>query len=55
MFYVLAATEAYEIPLSELDYREGVVRAVLLAKKADWLVNLLASKTAPHWAGKFVA
>lgn len=55
VFYVLAATEAYEIPLSELDYREGVVRAVLLAKKADWLVNLLASKTAPHWAGKFVA
>lgn len=55
VFFVLAATEAYEIPLSELEYREGVVRAVLLAKNADWLVNLLASKTAPHWAGKFVA
>lgn len=55
VFFVLAATEAYEIPLSELEYREGVVRAVLLAKNADWLVNLLASKTAPHLAGKFVA
>lgn len=55
VFFVVAATEAYGIPLSALEYRKELVRAVLLVKKSDWAASLLATRTAPHWAGKIVA
>lgn len=55
VFFVLAATEAYKVPLSELEYREEMVRAVLLVRKTDWAVRLLAARTAPHLAGKIMA
>lgn len=54
VFYVLAATEAYEVPLTELEDREDLVRAVLLAEGTNKAVRRLASRAAPHVARKIV-
>ncbi|MCI9870518.1 hypothetical protein [Arthrobacter humicola] len=55
VFFVLAVAEANSSPHSELRYREELVRSVLLAKGTDKAIQALASRTAPHWAGKVVA
>ncbi|TSE15712.1 hypothetical protein B1A87_007150 [Arthrobacter sp. KBS0703] len=54
VFFVLAATEAYEVPLAELEDREDLVRAVLLAEGTNKAVRRLASRAAPHVARKIV-
>lgn len=55
VFYVLAVAEAHDSPHSKLGYRENLVRSVLLAENTDKAIRALASRTAPHWAGKMVA
>lgn len=55
VFFVLAVAEAHDSPHSELAYREELVRSVLLARSTDKAIRALASRTAPHWAGKMVS
>lgn len=55
VFFVLAVAEANDSPHSELGYREELVRSVLLARSTDKAIRALASRTAPHWAGKIVS
>lgn len=55
VFFILAVTEAHDIPLVELEFRERLVRSVLLAKGSDNAVRMLASQAAPRLASRITA
>lgn len=55
VFFILAVAEAQDIPLAELEFREELVRSVLLAKGTDNAVRLLTSQVAPRVASQITA
>lgn len=55
VFFILAVTEAHDIPLAELEFREKLVRSVLLAKGTDNAVRMLTSQVAPRLASQITA
>jgi hypothetical protein len=55
VFFILAVTEAHDVPLAELEFREKLVRSVLLAKGTDNAVRILTSQVAPRVASQITA